>query len=260
MASNSIVFDRAVEYYDETRGFPPGVEDQVAALFVRAGNLTRASRVLEIGVGTGRIALPLARRVHSVTGVDLSRGMMNRLRAKRTDQRIELAEGDITRLPLAAQRFDTAVAVHIFHLVPEWKRALDEIVRVLHPGGLLLYGRGKQHELPAVSEALEAALPSERPPDVGGREAEVWKHLLSVGWHETTEPLYHRFVSARSPQEMLGLLERRVWSTLWRLTDEEHSALVSAAKEAIAANYPDPTRPVEAESFFEIHVFAPSGS
>lgn len=261
MTSKSIVFDRAVDYYDETRGFPPGVQEQVAALFVQAGNLTHSSRVLEVGIGTGRIALPLARHVHSVTGVDLSRGMMNRLRAKRTDQWIDLAEGDITRLPLAAQRFDAAVAVHIFHLIPEWRRALDEIVRVLRPGSLLLYGRSeRQYLIDLSNEAIRAALPSSAGRAVGAREPEAREYMRLAGWREPMEPLYFRFTIEQTPQAYLDQISRRVWSHLWHLTNEEHAAVVKAAHEAIAANYPDPTRPVETESFFEIHVFAPPGS
>lgn len=49
MNSVSIAFDRAVGFYDQTRGFPPGQERRVAALFVRAGELDRSSYVLEIG-------------------------------------------------------------------------------------------------------------------------------------------------------------------------------------------------------------------
>jgi ubiquinone/menaquinone biosynthesis C-methylase UbiE len=58
--SNSINFDRAASYYDETRGFPAGVEEQVGAFIAQSVNLDANSRVLEVGVGTGRIALPLS--------------------------------------------------------------------------------------------------------------------------------------------------------------------------------------------------------
>jgi hypothetical protein len=48
MTDQSVVFDRAADYYDETRGFPPGEETGAAAQFAQAGNLTRQSRVLEV--------------------------------------------------------------------------------------------------------------------------------------------------------------------------------------------------------------------
>ena len=60
MPKDSVAFDRAAGYYDNTRGFPAGVEGEIGALMAQAGDLSSASRVLEIGVGTGRIALPVA--------------------------------------------------------------------------------------------------------------------------------------------------------------------------------------------------------
>jgi ubiquinone/menaquinone biosynthesis C-methylase UbiE len=71
MTSDSVVFDRAASFYDETRGFPPGEERSIAALISRVGHLGPDSRVFEIGIGTGRIALPLARHVRAVYGIDL---------------------------------------------------------------------------------------------------------------------------------------------------------------------------------------------
>src|SRR5690606_5862653 len=106
MNSQSVSFDRAVEYYDHTRGFPPGIEPHIAALFVGAGGLSSQSRVLEIGVGTGRIALPLARHVGAYFGVDLSAGMLGKLRGKQQSEPIHVAQGDITQLPFAAASFD----------------------------------------------------------------------------------------------------------------------------------------------------------
>ena len=50
--NSSVAFDRAAEYYDQTRGYPPGEEKGVAAIIAQAGNLKADSRVLEIGIGT----------------------------------------------------------------------------------------------------------------------------------------------------------------------------------------------------------------
>src|SRR5262245_32739176 len=116
--ASSVSFDRAAEYYDQTRGFPPGVENPATALFMKAGNLTSHSRVLEIGVGTGRIALPLVSQVGSFFGIDISPAMMHRLRSKPGGEKIALIQGDALHLPFADASLDAVVAVHVFHLIP----------------------------------------------------------------------------------------------------------------------------------------------
>ena len=76
----SIAFDRAAGYYDETRGIPPEVEEQAADRVEAA--VGPAGRLLEVGVGTGRVSLPLHRRGRDLVGVDLSGPMLDRYRAK----------------------------------------------------------------------------------------------------------------------------------------------------------------------------------
>jgi SAM-dependent methyltransferase len=58
--------------------------------------LAGSGRALELGIGTGRIALPLARRGVSVHGIDLSKAMVARLRAKRDGEDIGVTIGDFT--------------------------------------------------------------------------------------------------------------------------------------------------------------------
>jgi len=139
MTTESIKFDRAVEYYDATRGFPPGEEIPVAAMIAQVGHLSPASRVLEIGMGTGRIALPVSQYTGAYYGIDLSRPMLERLKVKQKDERVYPTEGDATRLPFPPNTFDAAVVVHVFHLIPDWRGALNELARVLHPEAALIH-------------------------------------------------------------------------------------------------------------------------
>jgi SAM-dependent methyltransferase len=82
----------AATYDDSSEGmFDPGVVDAVAG--VLAG-LAGGGRALELGIGTGRIALPLARRGVPVHGIDLSRAMVARLRAKPGGDAIGITIGD----------------------------------------------------------------------------------------------------------------------------------------------------------------------
>lgn len=87
-------FDEAVaRRYDESNDpeFDPVViETTVEVLAELAGG----GRALELGVGTGRIALPLARRGVPVAGIDLSRAMVRRLRAKPDGREVQVAIGD----------------------------------------------------------------------------------------------------------------------------------------------------------------------
>jgi SAM-dependent methyltransferase len=91
--------------YDEAYAdmFEPGVVDAVVG--VLAG-LAGGGRALELGIGTGRIALPLARRGVAVHGIDLSRAMVARLRAKPGGEAIGVTIGDF-----ATARADGTFAV-----------------------------------------------------------------------------------------------------------------------------------------------------
>ena len=79
--------------YDESSAdmFEPAVVD-VAVDFL--AGLAGGGRALELGIGTGRIALPLARRGVPVHGIDLSRAMVARLRAKPGGDAIGVTIGD----------------------------------------------------------------------------------------------------------------------------------------------------------------------
>jgi ubiquinone/menaquinone biosynthesis C-methylase UbiE len=137
----SISFDRIAARYDATRGFPFGVEAQIGASFRRVSGLPTNAHLLEIGVGTGRIALPLAAQGYRYTGLDLSLDMMARLGAQLPPgAAIRLVRGDATALPLHDDSMDGAVAVHVFHLIAGWQRAIAELRRVVRPSGILAIG------------------------------------------------------------------------------------------------------------------------
>ncbi len=84
--------ERVAATYDGTSGvFGPGAVEATAGVLAE---LADGGRALELGIGTGRIALPLARRGLEVHGIDLSRAMVARLRAKPGGEVIPVAIGD----------------------------------------------------------------------------------------------------------------------------------------------------------------------
>lgn len=127
-------FDRAAAFYDETRRLPdPAMQAFLEGLEYA---LEGTRDVLELGVGTGRIAIPLSARGLSMTGVDVSSDMLSVLAAK--DPTVATHRVDATELPFEEARFDAVLAVDFFHLVPDWRRVVDESIRVLKPSGRLV--------------------------------------------------------------------------------------------------------------------------
>jgi SAM-dependent methyltransferase len=117
-------FDQIARVYDDTREpLDPGV----LASMVRTLSGWGIRSVLEIGVGTGRVAVPLRAQGLEVTGVDASRGMLDRARAKGLDR---LVRGSAYRLPFASGTVDAALFVHVLHILEEPARAIAEAQRV----------------------------------------------------------------------------------------------------------------------------------
>jgi ubiquinone/menaquinone biosynthesis C-methylase UbiE len=138
----SIPFDQMAAGYDAMRGLPPqSALDDLAACIITLTHATPATRFLEPGVGTGRIALPLVQRGHHYTGLDLSPMMLDQFRRKLAGiaARPDLVLGDATSLPFKAASFDVVLTSELLYHVPDWHRALAEIARVLKPDGNYLY-------------------------------------------------------------------------------------------------------------------------
>ncbi len=139
--SDSIAFDRAADYYDETRGLSvDGVRRTTEAL---SDAFRGAGPILEVGVGTGQVAMPLAAAGVAVVGLDLSRPMLSKLVGKAGGAPpFPLIEGDATRMPFGDAVFGGAYLRWVLHLIPDWKSAVTEITRVVAPGGRFLAALG----------------------------------------------------------------------------------------------------------------------
>lgn len=102
--------------------------------------LARAKgKILEIGVGTGK-NFPHYPQGSSVTGIDIADRMLiiARKKASALGLSFDLREGDVQRLNLPDQSFDTVVATFVFCSVPDPIRGLRELRRVVKPSGQIL--------------------------------------------------------------------------------------------------------------------------
>jgi ubiquinone/menaquinone biosynthesis C-methylase UbiE len=137
----SISFDRAASFYDKTRAISPEVFDDVMKSLL--SGLEERGPTLEIGVGTGRFAIPLMKAGVDVTGLDLSAAMLKQLIANSNGELpAKLVRGDATRLPFLDDAFGAALGFWVLHLIPDWTKAVDELVRVVRPGGALVFETG----------------------------------------------------------------------------------------------------------------------
>ena len=113
---------------------------QEQALFERYA-LEGDVRILDLGCGTGEISRRLARRYPraSITGIDILEGNLALARAANAgfEARVHYEAGDAFALAHAGASFDLVVCRHLSQSVPEFPRVLDEIGRVLRPGGWL---------------------------------------------------------------------------------------------------------------------------
>jgi ubiquinone/menaquinone biosynthesis C-methylase UbiE len=135
--SGSVVFDRAAEFYDQSRA----VSDEAMAQTVARlrTELAGRERCLEVGVGTGLVALPLHAAGIPLAGIDLSAAMLGRLLHKAGGMPpFPLVRGDATRMPFSDGVFGAAHLRWVLHLIPGWRIALAEMVRVVRPGGVVL--------------------------------------------------------------------------------------------------------------------------
>jgi ubiquinone/menaquinone biosynthesis C-methylase UbiE len=123
-----VEFDRIADVYDDTRR---ALDEETLGGIKEMLSKHGCRSILEIGVGTGRVSLPLIKSGYEITGVDISRRMMEKARAKGVAKLI-LADGSMT--PFKEKSFDGTLMAHVFHLLTDPMVVLREAARVSEVG------------------------------------------------------------------------------------------------------------------------------
>jgi demethylmenaquinone methyltransferase/2-methoxy-6-polyprenyl-1,4-benzoquinol methylase len=129
------MFDRIAPVYDVmNRVMTAGLDQRWRRATVKAV-VAPGDRVLDAACGTGDLAVIAAKAGANVTGLDFSEAMLERARRKSAD--IEWVRGDLLALPFDDESFDAATVGFGVRNVADLPGAIEELRRVLRPGGRL---------------------------------------------------------------------------------------------------------------------------
>jgi SAM-dependent methyltransferase len=112
---------------------------RLAPLFVEFAGIDDAQHILDVGCGTGNLAVCLARRpgIARVTGLDLSPVYVAHAQRNRPDARLAFQVGDACALPFGDASFDHALSMLVLQFIPQAARAVQEMRRVTRCGGIV---------------------------------------------------------------------------------------------------------------------------
>lgn len=242
--SSRVDFGHVAGDYEATRGIPDAFMEALITDVINTCELTSTDLVLELGCGAGRFLRALASRKIPVLGVDVSRGMLEMACNSQHSSkflRSNLAFGDAAAIPLNHGLFRAILAIHLFHLMADWKEALSETVHVLRVGGTIITGyvgaltyqsklnllyRKRRDEL-GYSVGSLGADPQDVVSELRGLGAAVETHDFQT-WVEV--PL----------QVTLSYLDRRVFSSMWRnLPDVVHRQIMQEVRAAASSQFKD---------------------
>ena len=186
--------------------------------------------------------------------------MLHRLQAKRTTEPIYIVNGDATRLPFPDATFDAVVIVHVLHLIPNRGDALTELARILRPGGQLINGYNEEtdprYELWDTWNAVVAAEDTKKAINTS-KQTKNPAVLEEAGWRPVADTRVHSYSYSASPNTFLDHVRRRIWSALWKFSDEEWARGLAALETAVREKYADPDEPIPAEATFSVRAWLP---
>ena len=244
---------RVAYAYDRLRAHPPEVAGQIATAMASAVHPKGEEPVfLELGVGTGRIALPLIARGYRYIALDADAAMLEVFRQKiaGVDRKVQVVQADARAIPLPDESVHGVIVVHLWHLVPDWPKVLAEAIRVLKPGGALLEGWDQAEESPEWT--LQERCPVERGLHAK-RLKEVEEALRCLGLKPRTREVA-RWREERTPREALEALSERLYSFTQGLPEPVHARVMERLWAWAEAELGDLDRPFPVEKRFLLRV------
>ncbi len=238
--------------YDRTRYHPPEVSGRIAtAITAPVEARFKEPHFLELGVGTGRIGVPVLARGFRFTAVDTDPAMLQVFRYKIAGvaRKVRLIEADARALPFERASFHGVISVHLWHLLDDWQRSLLEALRVLAPGGYLFEGWDEsvgESEDCRIQKTWAEILRRQGFELVRGRHRErlltVERALKGLGLVPRTE-LVAEWTEERTPRQSLEAIAERLYSYTLQVPDDHFFPSVKALLAWAAETYDDLDRP-----------------
>jgi len=177
-------------------------------------------RVLDVGTGTGRAAIALAKRGAQVTGVDASGEMLSvaEQRARAAGVRIDFHREDVHHLSFPDRAFDDVVCLRVLMHTPDWQRSLAELCRVASRRVVL--------DFPAATSAASIESIARRLVKPFAPGAEAYRVFRSSSVATALESNGFRLVSQHRQFVLPIALHKRIGSRRWT---ERVEAMLSRA-------------------------------
>ena len=128
---------------------------------VRNLKVAPGERVLEVGVGTG-LCLPLYPANCDITAIDLSKPMLDKAEERVKElglTNVKLIEMDAGAMDFPDSSFDIVIAAYVVTAVPDYRKLMEEMVRVSRPGGRLILLNHFTQDSPIIAAVEKAISP-----------------------------------------------------------------------------------------------------
>jgi ubiquinone/menaquinone biosynthesis C-methylase UbiE len=221
--------------YRSTRRLPAPTMRAWLSAIRRAAPLRPGSRVADVGCGTGRFSVGLARAYSShVVGLDNSLKMLAEVVSG--DDRVCYCLADARALPLRAGSVGMVFLSNVVHHLADLPEAAEEFARVLEPGGFAVvrnYVREQLQEVPYLEFFPEAHAASATALSSGREIGDAFRHAGLA-------PFSHRSIrqpAAASPIEYLAKVKSRVYSDLAEISDDAFAAGVARMAAAVSEGW-----------------------
>jgi len=185
-----------------------------AAQLVKHARISRGQRVLDVGCGTGVVAVTAARTGAKVTGLDLTPELLTEARENSRVAQVDIDwhEGDVESLPFENATFDAVLSQFGHMFAPRPDVAVSEMLRVLKPGGTIAFSTwppemfvGRMFAL--VASYLPPPPPGVAPPPQWG-DPNIIRERLGASVRDIVFDRGAMFWPSLSPQHNRIMMER----------------------------------------------------